>query len=344
MKTLLKIVLGLAITGVIVIAGVVVAFRLSPWPEALLLRHGGALLGDRTPEVVAALSKHVPSGVASRLNVTYGEDYPDSSLDVFFPEHVSGALPTIVWIHGGAFVAGSKDQLRPYLQILASHGYTAVGVEYAKAPERKYPTPVLQLAQALTYVQAHAASLHVDPQRIVLAGDSAGAHMAVQEVLAITNPAYAHEAGIPAALLPGQLRGVVLFSGAYDMSLVPKTGKYAGFLKNLFWAYLGSANPDTSPQYRYLSVVNFVTRAFPPAFVSTGNGDPLLPHSEHLIQALRNNGVPVDAMLFPNAVPPLPHEYEMNLDIPAGREALGQLLQDLATWTGAAEETSTPTR
>lgn len=336
LKTLLKILLGVAAAIAILIGGVVLSFRLSPWPTVLMLRHAGLILGDKTPEVVAALARHVPAGVVSRLDIPYGQDYPDSRLDAFFPGDKAGPLPVVVWMHGGAFVAGTKDQLRPYLQIIAAHGYAVIGVEYTKAPERQYPTPILQLAQALAYVQAHAAELHVDPSRIVLAGDSAGAHMAMQEVLAITNPAYAHAAGLPAALTPQQLRGVVLFSGPYDLSLISPHSKFAGALKNLFWAYLGSPDPSSTPAYPYLSVVNFVTPAFPPAFVSTGNSDPLLAHSERLVEALQRNHVPVEALFFPGANPPLPHEYQMNLDVPAGREALGRVLQSLATWTQPA--------
>src|SRR6185312_14849525 len=81
------------------------AFQLSPWPMALVLR----LKLDRGGDAVAgALEQYVPSGVAARLQQRYADD-PAAYLDVFYPaavENTDQALPTVVWVHGGSWVAG----------------------------------------------------------------------------------------------------------------------------------------------------------------------------------------------------------------------------------------------
>lgn len=67
--------------------------------------------------------------------------------------------------------------------------------------------------------------------------------------------------------------------------------------------------------------------ALPPSFLSAGNGDPLAPHSQALVDALQAQGVAVDALCFPDDhVPALPHEYPFNLDVATGREALARSL------------------
>jgi acetyl esterase/lipase len=93
--------------------------------------------------------KNVPSNIVSVLDEVYGPNSADERLDVFCPQGTSERLPTIVWVHGGAFISGTKNAVRNYLKILASHGYTVVNVEYSPAPEQQCPTPVKPLAKRL---------------------------------------------------------------------------------------------------------------------------------------------------------------------------------------------------
>ena len=76
-----------------------------------------------------------------------------------------GPAPTIVWVHGGAFVGGSKEELRHWFELLADEGYTVVAPRYSLAPESTYPTPVRQVVAVLGHVCAHAGRLRVDPER-----------------------------------------------------------------------------------------------------------------------------------------------------------------------------------
>ena len=159
--------------------------------------------------MAGALEPYVPPGVAARLQERYADD-PAAYLDVFYPaavENTDQALPTVVWVHGGSWVSGSKDQVANYLRILAAKGFTTVGVDYALAPGETYPTPVRQVNAALAYLQRHAARLHVDPSRFFLAGDSAGAQIAAQLANAISAPAAAKAIGIVASIERSQLRG-----------------------------------------------------------------------------------------------------------------------------------------
>ena len=71
-------------------------------------------------------------------------------------------------------------------------------------------------------------------------------------------------------------------------------------------------------------MTNYVTNAFPPSFISSGNGDPLAPQAAALARKLEHLGVRVDGLSEHS--PPLPHEYQFNLDTPAGQKALGQML------------------
>src|SRR5262249_51725601 len=135
---------------------------------------------------------------------------------------------------------GAKEDLAGYLKLVASKGYAVVGPRYSLAPERRYPTPTRQVMQALGHLRANAERLHLDPCRTVIAGDSAGAQIAAQVGALVTTPGYADEVGIEPTMAPGQLRGLVLASGPYDLGLAGDVGTAGGrLMRTVLWAYSG---------------------------------------------------------------------------------------------------------
>lgn len=317
---------------VVVLAGAgYAAYEFTPWPRALLIRH---LFEQDAARVLVAQAKHVPPDIAERRDIAYADSGRDTLLDVFYPLAVEGTgtmLPTIVWIHGGGWVSGSKDEVANYLKILAGHGYTTVGVNYALAPGAHYPTPPRQVNAALAYLAREGASLHVDPTRIVLAGDSAGANLAAEVANLVSVPSYAEAVGIEPAIERDRLKGVLLFCGPYDIANADFEGAFSGFLRTVLWSYSGTRDFLDDPAFATASVANYVTGAFPPAFISAGNGDPLLSQSLDMAKVLEAGSVPVDTLFFPDDyTPPLPHEYQFNLDTEAGQLALERSLAFLS--------------
>lgn len=304
-------------------AGIWVAFQLSPWPSVLAIRW----VFDRgAAEASDALRKHLPAGVTEQRGLRYDAGDPDAWMDVYFPPQVQGStqrLTTVVWVHGGGFVSGRREDIANYLHILAARGFVVVNVDYSIAPGATWPTPTRQLNAALGYLQQHAGALNIDTSRIVLAGDSAGAQIAAETANAITSPAHAQRVGVSPSLQPGQVAGVLLFCGPYDTELVQWESPFAGFMRTVLWAYTGRKDFREDPRLDTFSVVRHVTPAFPPAFISAGNADPLEPHSRALADALRAQGVRVDALFFPkDYAPALAHEYQFNLDNEAGQQAM----------------------
>ena len=145
----------------------------SPRPAALLIRRVFTKGGEQTAR---GLARHAPSGVSALRDQRYGTD-ADMVLDVYSPQGAPGPLPVVVWVHGGGFLGGSKEELADYFALIASKGYVVIGPRYSLAPEHHYPTPLRQVMQVLSYADANAARLGLDPARIVLAGDSAGAQL-----------------------------------------------------------------------------------------------------------------------------------------------------------------------
>src|SRR5262245_6723810 len=103
---------------VITVAAAFLALQLSPWPAALFFR---TVMDRSGVAATEALEKHVPAGVTALLNQRYDAGDADAVLDVFYPTSVQGTdqkLATVVWVHGGGFLSGSKEQVANYLKIL----------------------------------------------------------------------------------------------------------------------------------------------------------------------------------------------------------------------------------
>jgi acetyl esterase/lipase len=316
---------------VVLALGAYALYEFTPWPRALLIRYA---FETEAAKVKAALAKYVPEGISEELDIQYAPGSGATRLDIYYPSTLDGTdatLPTIVWTHGGAFISGSKGEVANYLKILAGKGYTVVSVGYSLAPGAKYPTPIRQLNEALGFLKENGHRHHVDASRLVLAGDSAGAQIAAETANIVSVPSYAEAVGIVPAIERERLQGLLLFCGIYDLADVDLAGGFSGFLRTVIWAYSGAREYDPNSEFATMSVAQYVTSAFPRAFISAGNGDPLLPQSIKLATELSGLAVRVDTLFFPETqTPPLPHEYQFNLDTAAGNEALSRALEFLA--------------
>ncbi|TJZ77720.1 alpha/beta hydrolase [Rhodococcus oryzae] len=323
---------GLAVPAVTAAAGVLVA-RVTPRPFTRAVRWGFEWDAAR---VTAALGAHEPAGVARVTDQQYREGDPDAHLDVYFPESAAGPLPTVIWTHGGGWISCHKTDFAPYYRLLAAAGFTVVSLDYSLGPDQTYPTPVHQLNDAHAYLVANAERLHVDPQRIVLAGDSAGAQLSSQLAALITNPDYAREVGVTPALRPDQLRGVVLNCGVFDVrKVVGLPGILGWAMDQLVWSSLGTKDFDDSAAVAQMSTILHVTGQFPPTYISGGNADPLTDsQSVPLAEQLRGLDVDVTTVFYPaDHKPALGHEYQFKLDNEDGRLALERTIEFLRKHT-----------
>jgi acetyl esterase len=314
------------------IVSVAVSFNVSPAPGSWLLR----LVFDREAvKVNEALEKHLPVDVdiVSKLDLPSGEVDIDKRFDLFYPATVAPGqqLPLIIWIHGGAYVSGDKSQIRNYCKIIASKGYAVASVNYTVAPRKEYPTQVFQILEQIDHLISGNPELPLDVEKVFLAGDSAGAHCAAQIAALVTDSSYANALNINTHLQASSLAGLVLFCGAYDVRGVPLEGAEGRFFQTVLWAYSGTKNFKENALFMTSHVLDYINKAFPPVFITAGNGDFLLDHSLRMTKKLQAVAVEVDTLFFPSDyTPKLPHEYQFNLDTEAGQLALNRALDFLA--------------
>jgi acetyl esterase/lipase len=294
----------------------------TPWPAALMIR---AMFEKGAADTVSEMLRHVPDGGVDVIrDVSYGDAGRDTALDVFTPAGNTQQLPTVVWIHGGAWISGTKENVEPYIRMIATEGYTTVSLNYTISPETVYPTAVEQLNSALEHLVANAAEYRIDPDRIVIAGDSAGANLTSQLAVITTNASYAREMELTPALRPDQLRAVILNCGIYDVSGIPDAPGIGGWgFRIALWAYLGEKDWSATAGGDEMSTLDSVTGDFPTTWISGGNADPLTAsQSKPMAARLGSLGVDVTEVFYPDDhSPALPHEYQFHLDFEDARSA-----------------------
>ena len=308
----------LALAAIVAALWLTVSY-ITPQPAIWAIR---ALFDSGSDAASAKLLPQVPADVETIAALRYDPADPDALLDIFRRKGASAPQPAIIWVHGGGFVSGNRRIVAEYLKILAAQGFVTITVDYTIAPEARYPTPIRQTNKALGYVVANAARYGIDPDQILIGGDSAGAQIAAQVATIATSPAYAKAVGIAPAVEPDRIKGAILFCGAHDVTVLNLDGALGPFLRAVVWAYGGKRDAMDDPQFRLMALPDHVTGEFPPAFITAGNGDPLLGQSERLASSLKAAGAPVETLLFAkDHVPALGHEYQFDLDSAAGKQA-----------------------
>ncbi|HUT34801.1 MAG TPA: alpha/beta hydrolase [Phycisphaerae bacterium] len=132
-------------------------------------------IGSEAPELPAIV---LPAGVEAMFDVEYAKVADKGlRLDLYRPKDANGPLPLVVWIHGGAWVAGSKDA--PHLALgLVSHGYVVASINYRLSFEAIFPAQIHDCKAAIRFLRANARKYSIDPDHIGVWGSSAGGHLA----------------------------------------------------------------------------------------------------------------------------------------------------------------------
>jgi acetyl esterase/lipase len=158
--------------------------------------------------------------VATRAPVPYVEhDGVKLTGELYSPKGLDKA-PLVIAVHGGGWQAGSPATYRHWGSYLAKNGYAvfAVGYRLSKPGTKSYPGAVYDIKAAVQFARANAAELGIDPDRIGMMGDSAGAHLVSLVALAGDEPLFSTEYRSDAhAGTPTNVKTVIGFYGVYDM-------------------------------------------------------------------------------------------------------------------------------
>src|SRR5262245_40196052 len=134
------------------------------------------------------------------------------------PLGVTGAVPAVVFVHGGGWMRGDPSQAAGNALHLARRGIATISISYRLAPAHHFPAPLDDVRRGLRWVRAHAADLGIDPERIALLGLSAGAHLAMLTHVARGVPALAPDLPADLADVSEDVRAVIVHYGPFDLA------------------------------------------------------------------------------------------------------------------------------
>jgi acetyl esterase/lipase len=239
----------------------------------------GALIAACTP--LGALNTLSPRDPASRQgsDIAFGP-LPRQKLDVYTPRPGAHAAPVLVFFYGGSWNSGRRQDYAFAGRALASRGFVTVVPDYRLYPQVRYPDFLRDGAAAIRWARDHAAQYGGDPDRIVLAGHSAGAYNAAMLAL---DGEFVSAAGVD----PSHIKAFAGLSGPYyflpldDPATISTFGEYPDL-------------PSTQP-------AKYITPASPPGFLAHGAADTLVrpSNSEGLGRKLGRAGVPEEVKIYP---------------------------------------------
>jgi acetyl esterase/lipase len=191
--------------------------------------------------------------VVTRLDLEFVQhDGAHLAGDLYLPKGL-GTAPVVIAAHGGGWQAGSRAFYKHWGPFLARHGYALFSVDYRLGKAGTYPGSAYDLKAAIQFVRAKAVDLGLDPERIGLMGDSAGAHLAALVALA-PDLFTAKYRGDPNATASATVKAVVGFYGVYDMAAQWQHDQIARPTNSIAEKYLGTS--------RRLSSCDFWSKRF----------------------------------------------------------------------------------
>ena len=223
--------------------------------------------------------------------IRYSENYPNSYLDITYPnKDKDPSNPTLIYFHGGGYFGGSKNVGDPLagsdatalLDDICSEGFNLVNIDYVLVPEYHFPDPLIQANEAFRFLIENSEKYSLDMDNVVIMGSSAGAIIASQLGSIITNPDYAAALGISPALKPREVKAVVIDDAplVYDEFTLETKLLIGNYVK-------GSIFLSKDDLKRYNNIL-WVDSSYPPAVLL---GSEYYTDMRHFDKALSDAGV-----------------------------------------------------
>jgi acetyl esterase/lipase len=215
-------------------------------------------------------------------------------LDLYLPVNATNPLPVIVWVHGGAWRAGTKENC-PARRFVA-RGYAVASLNYRLSQHAIFPAQIEDCKAAIRWLRAHAAEYHLDPERFAAWGSSAGGHLVA--LLGTTGDTTEFDKGGNLDQ-PSRVQAVVDWFGPTDFTQMSKfSGPDSKFDHDAADApealLIGGPVQANKDKAARANPITYVSKADPPFLIMHGNRDNLVPYqqSELLRDALQKAGVP----------------------------------------------------
>ena len=269
------------------------------------------------------LHRDVVFGISTESGHPLRADLMQPPVDV---PHTGVAM---IFVHGGGWWYGRKNIYKyPYFQRMVSQGHVVMDIEYIRAPQSSVPGMVRDVKQAILWLKQQAGEFNINPNHIVLTGQSAGAQLCLLAAYTPNQPIFQPE-GTDGGT---SVSGIISYYGPPDMvalyhdiqarfvdfvpnrlvnglhRLIEKFGGHGNSLANGLSSVVGGTPEEIPDVYREISPITYVNADCPPTLLLQGTQDLLVDYEqvERLHQSLKEAGAPVIYIPFPNCA----HSFE----------------------------------
>ncbi len=236
----------------------------------------------------------LPEGALVHRDLAYVTNGHDRQrLDLYLPKDGKD-LPVIIWVHGGAWLAGSKNGFVPLAYV--ADGYAVASVGYRLSQHAVFPAQIEDCKAAVRWLRANATTYGLDPNHFAAWGESAGGHLVA--MLGTTGDAKVFEVGENLGV-SSKVQAVLDFFGPTDLLQMDShrlpSGQVHDTADSPESKLVGGPIQENKDKVAKANPITYVTKEDPPFLIVHGDADPLVPHhqSELLAAALKNAGVRV---------------------------------------------------
>lgn len=284
---------------------------------------GGRVHPPIGPALLTGLPVRRPEGVAERPGIEWVDGL---TLDLIRPDDDRRRLPVMVYAHGGGWTGGDPQrQARDMYHALALDGWAVLAIRYPFAPDVSVERQIETVKSAVRWARDGLDAHGIEAETVVLAGGSAGAHLAAMAALDADH----HTERVAA--------GVCLY-GIYDMANRHRHRAPWGLIRG---RVMGERVSDAPTRYDAVSPICRVTEAAPPFLLVHGTRDTLVPiaEAEQFAEVLSEHGRPAALMRVPGAQ----HAFDA-VSSPTSRTVAAAIRDWLGTTTLANGEPQLPVR
>jgi acetyl esterase/lipase len=248
----------------------------------------------------------LPAGVKAERNISYVENgHPNQVLDLFLPEQPSDKpLPLMIWIHGGAWLAGSQSS--PPVLYLVKKGFAVASIQYRFSSDALWPAQAYDCKAAIRFLRANAGKYNFDPDHFGVGGDSAGGHLAA--FIGTSGDVKEMEGDLGNPNVSSRVQAVVDWFGPTDLTLMGQQSGPRSMLKHDApnspeSLLLGGPVQEKHDLAKTANPLTYIHKNEPPFLIMHGDNDQLVPLGQSIIlaKALIDAGVEVTMKTIPGA-------------------------------------------
>lgn len=228
----------------------------------------------------------LPDGVREETEIVYGMGGDtELKLDLYSPKDLDSPAPGIIFIHGGGWRSGKRQDYKLYTTEFAARGYVAATVTYRLREAGYFPNCVEDVKCAVRWMRANAESLKVDPNRIAVIGGSAGGHLSM--MVGYSSDIAEFEGNGGHAGVSSAVAAVIDIYGPADFTHEQNRDHH------LLTNFMQGSYEEFPDKYKKASPLTYVDPSDPPTLIIHGTVDTLVPviQSDRLAEKFQELGM-----------------------------------------------------